>query len=137
MIKVSHIGIAVKNIAEAIEFYKQNLHLAVARTEEVKDQKVKTALIPVENTEIELLESTDPDGPMAKFVGKRGERIHHIAFEVNSVEETLQELKKDGIQLIDERPRIGVQGRKIAFLNPRSTGGILYELCEKSSSGGH
>jgi len=114
-----------------VRFYREALHLEVEGIEEVKDQKVKIAFIPVGESRIELLESTDPEGPIATFITKRGEGIHHLAFEVDGIEEALQELKGSGVQLIDEKPRIGAHKTKIAFLHPRSTGGVLLELCER------
>jgi len=128
--KISHIGIAVKDLNDALRFYREALHLEVEGFEEVKDQKVKIAFIPIGETRIELLESTDPEGPIAKFIAKRGEGIHHVAFEVDGIEEALQELKGSGVQLIDEKPRIGAHKLKIAFLHPESTKGVLLELCE-------
>ena len=128
--KISHIGIAVKDLDEAVRFYREALHLEVEGIEEVKDQKVKIAFIPVGESRIELLESTDPEGPIAKFITKRGEGIHHLAFEVEGIEEALQELKGSGVRLVDEKPRIGAHKAKIAFLHPRSTRGVLLELCE-------
>lgn len=128
--KISHIGIAVKDLDDAVRFYREALHLEVEGIEEVKDQKVKIAFIPVGESRIELLESTDPEGPVAEFITKRGEGIHHLAFEVDGIEEALQELKGSGVRLIDEKPRIGAHKTKIAFLHPRSTRGVLLELCE-------
>jgi len=129
--KIAHIGVAVKDIDEAVKFYKKNLHLEVKGIEEVEQQKVKIAFIPVGESSIELLQSTDPEGPIAKFIEKRGEGIHHLALEVDKIEEILEELKKRGVQLIDEKPRIGAHRTKIAFLHPRSTSGVLLELCER------
>jgi methylmalonyl-CoA epimerase len=129
--KINHIGVAVKDLNEAIKFYEENLGLEIEGTEEVKEQKVKIAFIPVGESRIELLQSTDPDGPVARFIEKRGEGIHHIALEIDHIEETLQKLKERGVQLIDEKPRIGAHKMKIAFLHPRSTKGVLLELCEK------
>lgn len=129
--KIDHIGIAVKDLNEGIRFYRENLGLAIEGIEEVKEQKVKFAFIPLGESTIELLQSTDPNGPIAKFIEKRGEGIHHIALEVDHVEGFLQKLKERGVQLIDEKPRIGAHGMKIAFLHPRSANGVLLELCEK------
>lgn len=129
--KINHIGVAVKDLNEAIKFYEENLGLEIEGIEEVKEQKVKVAFIPVGESRIELLQSTDPDGPVAKFIGKRGEGIHHIALEVDHIEDFLQKLKEKGVQLIDEKPRVGAHGMKIAFLHPRSAKGVLLELCEK------
>ena len=129
--KIDHIGVAVKNLNEGIRFYRENLGLAIEGIEEIKEQKVKFAFIPLGESTIELLQSTDPNGPIAKFVEKRGEGIHHIALEVDHVEGFLQKLKEKGVQLIDKKPRIGAHGMKFAFLHPRSTNGVLLELCEK------
>lgn len=129
--KIDHIGVAVKNLNEGIRFYRENLGLAIEGIEEVKEQKVKFAFIPLGESTIELLQSTDPNGPIAKFIEKRGEGIHHIALEVDHVEGFLQKLKEKGVQLIDKKPRIGAHGMKIAFLHPRSANGVLLELCEK------
>jgi methylmalonyl-CoA/ethylmalonyl-CoA epimerase len=130
-LKIDHIGIAVKSIAEARKLYEGILGLKYEGSETVAEQKVTTAFFPIGDTEIELLESTDPEGPIAKFIEKRGEGIQHIAFRVENIEEALEELKKQGIQLIDEKPRIGAGGAKIAFLHPKATGGVLIELCER------
>jgi lactoylglutathione lyase/methylmalonyl-CoA/ethylmalonyl-CoA epimerase len=129
--KIDHIGVAVKDLNEGIRFYRENLGLAIEGIEEVKEQKVKFAFIPLGESTIELLQSTDPNGPIAKFIEKRGEGIHHIALEVDHVEGFLQKLKERGVQLIDKKPRIGAHGMKIAFLHPRSANGVLLELCEK------
>jgi methylmalonyl-CoA epimerase len=129
--KISHIGVAVKDLDEATKFYGEILGLEIGGIEEVREQKVKVAFVPIGESRIELLQSTDPAGPVARFIEKRGEGIHHIALEVERIEDTLQKLKERGVQLIDEKPRIGAHGMKIAFLHPRSTKGVLIELCEK------
>ena len=129
--KIDHIGVAVKDIDEAVRFYRDNLCLEIEGTEEINEQKVKVAFIPLGESRIELLQSTDPTGPIAKFIEKRGEGIHHIALEVEGIEETLRKLKEKRVQLIDEKPRIGAHEMKIAFLHPRSAKGVLLELCEK------
>ena len=129
--KIDHIGVAVKNLNEAMRLYSESLGLEIEETEEVKEQRVKVAFIPVGESRIELIESTDPNGPIAKFIERRGEGIHHIALEVDHIEDALQKLKERGVQLIDEKPRIGAHKMKIAFLHPRSTKGVLLELCEK------
>ncbi len=128
---IEHIGIAVKNIDEAIRYYEDVLGLKCYSIEEVADQKVKTAFFMVGQTKIELLESTSPEGPIGKFIEKKGEGIHHIAFSVNGLQSQLDEAKEKGIQLIDEKPRKGAEGLDIAFLHPKSTFGVLTELCEK------
>ncbi len=127
---IEHIGIAVKNLVKAIEYYEKVLGLKCYSVEEIKDQKVKTAFFKVGQTKIELLESTDPAGPIGKFIEKRGEGIHHIAFNVKNLPEKLKEVANKGIQLIDEVPKKGAEGLDIAFLHPRSTFGVLTEFCE-------
>ncbi len=128
---IEHIGIAVKNLDESIKFYEEILGLKCYAVEEVTDQKVKTAFFQIGQTKIELLESTDPEGPIGKFIEKRGEGIHHIAYAANELESSLEALKNKGIKLIDEKPRPGAEGLSIAFLHPKDTHGVLTELCEK------
>ena len=128
---IEHLGIAVADLTSAIEYYENILGLKCYSIEEVKDQKVKTAFFKIGQTKIELLESTSPDGPIAKFIEKKGPGIHHIAFAVDGLQDTLDELKGKGIRLIDEKPRPGAEGLNIAFLHPKATGGVLTELCEK------
>jgi methylmalonyl-CoA/ethylmalonyl-CoA epimerase len=129
--KIDHIGVAVESIEEALKIYIEVFHLEVKEIEEVKDQKVRTATVPIGGSNIELLESTDPEGPIAKYIEKRGEGVHHIAFRVGNVEDALEEMKRKGMRLIDEKPRMGTGGARIAFLHPRSTRGVLLELCER------
>lgn len=131
---IEHIGIAVKNLAQAIPFYERLLGVACYSTEEVADQKVRTAFFKVGATKIELLESTAADGPIAKFIEKRGEGFHHIAYAVDDLEGALSELERSGVQLIDRAPRRGAEGLMIAFLHPKSTHGVLTELCSKPKS---
>ena len=128
---IEHIGIAVKSLDDSIKFYEDVLGLKCYGIEEVKDQKVKTAFFQIGQTKIELLESTQPDGPIGKFVQKKGEGMHHIAFAVNDVNSSLEELKKNNIKLIDETTRKGAENLDIAFLHPKSTNGVLIELCGK------
>ena len=128
---IEHIGIAVKNLDESIKFYEEILGLKCYAVEEVTDQKVKTAFFQIGQTKIELLESTDPEGPIGKFIDKRGEGIHHIAYAANELESSLEALKNKGIKLIDEKPRPGAEGLNIAFLHPKDTHGVLTELCEE------
>lgn len=130
---IEHIGIAVKNLEEAIPYYENVLGLKCYAIEEVKDQKVKTAFFMIGQTKIELLESTDPEGPIGKFIEKKGEGIHHIAYAVEKIEEVLEETAAKGIQLIDKQPRKGAEGMHIAFLHPKSTLGVLTEFCEDKS----
>ncbi len=127
---IEHIGIAVKDINEAIPFYENVLGLKCYNIEEVKDQKVKTAFFMVGQTKIELLESTDPEGPIGKFIEKKGEGVHHIAYAVEGIESQLSEAESKGINLIDKAPRRGAEGLDIAFLHPKSTFGVLTEFCE-------
>lgn len=129
--RIEHIGIAVKNLDESINYYENILGLKCYAVEEVKDQKVKTAFFMVGQTKIELLESTEPDGPIGKFIEKKGEGIHHIAFATSNLAAKLKEIESQGIQLIDKVPRKGAEGLNIAFLHPKSTNGVLTELCEK------
>jgi methylmalonyl-CoA/ethylmalonyl-CoA epimerase len=131
VLKVDHIGIAVKSIEETKKLYSDLLGLEHAGNETVAEQKVTTAFFPVGDTEVELLESTAPDGPIAKYLENRGEGVQHIAFRVENIEEALAELKAKGIRLIDEKPRRGAGGAKIAFLHPKSTYGVLVELCQR------
>ncbi len=131
VLKLDHIGIAVANLEESLKLYTGALGMKLHGTETVEDQKVKTAFLPLGDTEVELLESTSPDGPIGKFIESRGQGIHHLAFKVDNVEKALEELKKQGIRLIDEKPRYGAGGAKIAFLHPKATNGVLIELCER------
>lgn len=131
---LEHIGIAVKNLDESIRYYEDVLGLKCYAIEEVKDQKVKTAFFMVGQTKIELLESTDKDGPIGKYIEKRGEGIHHIAFATKNLSGALEEAASKGIQLIDKQPRKGAEGLNIAFLHPKSTNGVLTELCEKDDN---
>lgn len=128
---VDHIGVAVKSIEEAKRIYQDILGLKIAEVEEVAEQKVKVAFIPVGKSEVELLESTSPDGPVAKFIEARGEGLQHIAFRVKNIDSALQELKDKGVRLIDQTPRNGAGGTKIAFIHPKETGGVLIELTER------
>jgi len=130
---IEHIGIAVKNLKEAISYYEKILGLTCYAIEEVKDQKVKTAFFKVGQTKLELLESTSPDGPVAKFIEKRGEGIHHLAFAVEGIEDSLQEAEQKGIRLIDHKPRKGAEGLDIGFIHPKSTFGVLTEFCEDNN----
>jgi len=127
---IEHIGIAVKNLDEAISYYENVLGLKCYAIEEIKDQKVKTGFFKVGQTKIELLESTDSDGPIGKFIKNRGEGIHHIAFNVKDLPGKLKEVEQKGIELIDKVPRKGAEGFNIAFLHPKSTFGVLTEFCE-------
>ena len=126
---IEHIGIAVSNLEEAIRYYEQVLGLECYAVEEVKDQKVRTAFFKVGETKIELLESTEADGPVGKFIDKRGQGVHHIAFAMEDTDQALKEAEAKGVQLIDKTSRKGAEGLKIGFLHPRSTFGVLTEFC--------
>ncbi len=127
---IEHIGIAVKNLDESIRFYEDVLGMKCYSIEEVADQKVRTAFFQVGDTKIELLESTDPEGPIGKYLEKKGEGVHHMAFAVKGIDNALAQLDEKGIRLIDKEPRKGAEGLDIAFLHPKSTQGVLMELCE-------
>ena len=127
--KINHIGIAVNSIEDAVKLYTEGLGLEVKDTEIVEAQKVRTAIIPVGESKIELIESTDPEGVIAKYIEERGEGLHHLALEVSDIQAALDTLREKGVQLIDERPRIGVENTKIAFLHPKETK-LLIELVE-------
>lgn len=129
--KVDHIGVAVKNLEETLKFYEQTLGLKAAGTEIVEEQKVKVAFLPIGDTEIELLESTSEDGPIAKFIAKNGEGVQHVAYRVENIEAAIAEMQEKGIRMIDEKPRYGAGGAKIAFCHPKFTHGILTELTQR------
>lgn len=131
VLRVDHIGIAVPNLDEALKFYEGVLGVKSHGVEEVKEQKVKVCFLPCGDSELELLESTAPDGPIAKFIESKGAGIQHVALRVDNIEAALAELKQKGVKLIDEKPRYGAGGAKIAFLHPKATGGVLLELCER------
>lgn len=127
---IEHIGIAVKKLDEAIQLYQKMLGVKCYAIEEVKEQKVRTAFFKIGQTKIELLESTDPQGPIGKFLEKKGEGIHHIAYAAENIEENLNELETNEFALIDKTPRKGAEGLDIAFIHPKSTHGVLTEICE-------
>ena len=129
--KIDHLGIAVKDLNEALKIYRDVFKLEVKGIETVVDQKVKIASIHVGESAIELLESTEADGPIAKFIERRGEGLHHVALRVTDIERALEAVRKAGLQLIDEKPRIGAGGAKIAFIHPKAASGVLLELCER------
>ena len=128
---IDHIGIAVKSIEQAGKFYTDVLGLDIEDIETVAEQKVNVAFIPITDSEVELLESIEPDGPVAKYIEKRGEGIQHIAFRVDDINQCLAELKEKGVRLIDQSPRHGAGGAKIAFIHPKETNGVLVEICER------
>ena len=131
ILKIDHLGIAVNSIEEGRRFWSEVLGLQFEGSETVEAQKVTTAFFPVGESEVELLESTAADGPVAKYIEKRGQGIQHVAFRVADIEEALEELKSKGVQLIDQTPRVGAGGARIAFLHPKATNGVLVELCER------
>lgn len=130
-LKIDHIGIAVNNLEETLKFYTDVLGLECLGTEVVEEQKVRVAFLPVGDTEVELLESTDPTGPIAKFIEKNGEGVQHIAFRVDDIEEAIAYMHEKGMKMIDERPRYGAGGAKIAFVHPKGTGRVLVELSQR------
>lgn len=133
--KIDHLGIAVSNLKEAVELYRNLFGIDPSHEEEVLEQRVRTAFFNIGESRIELLEATDPESPIAKFIEKRGPGIHHLCIEVEKIEERLKALQAKGMKLIHEKPQIGANGKKIAFVHPKSTGGVLLELSEKSSRG--
>ncbi|WP_378953856.1 methylmalonyl-CoA epimerase [Pelosinus sp. sgz500959] len=130
-LKVDHIGIAIKDLEQAKKFYTEVLGMTVMGEETVEQQKVKVCFIPCGDSEVELLESTSPDGPIAKFIEKNGEGIQHLALRVDNIEAAIADLKEKGVRMIDETPRYGAGGAQIAFVHPKATGGILLELSER------
>jgi len=128
--KINHIGIAVKSLEASIPFYRDQLGMSFEGTEEVVEQKVKVAFFQIGESRIELLEPTTDDSPIAKFLEKKGEGVHHMAYEVDDVEIALAKMKEQGVRLIDETPRLGAHNSLIAFLHPKSTGGVLTEICQ-------
>ncbi len=129
--KIDHIGVAVSDLDEALKLYRDTLGLEVEKTEDFGGMKI--AFLPIGDTEFELLQPTDPDGALAKFLEKRGEGIQHIALRVDDVEKTLEEMKAKGLRVIDEKPRPGAGGASIAFFHPKSTRGVLLEICQPAS----
>ncbi|MGE4586155.1 MAG: methylmalonyl-CoA epimerase [Mangrovibacterium sp.] len=128
---IEHIGIAVKSLDEAVPFYENVLGLKCYAIEEVADQKVRTAFFQVGQTKIELLESTDPEGPVGRFIEKKGQGIHHLAFAVDNATEALKSAEEKNVRLIDKTSRKGAEGLNIGFLHPKATLGVLTELCSK------
>ncbi|WP_391115938.1 methylmalonyl-CoA epimerase [Psychrobacillus sp. L3] len=132
MEKVDHIGIAVKNIEEALPYYIETLGLKLIHIEEVPSEKVRVAFIDSGNLNLELLQPLDETSTIHSFIEKKGEGIHHIAFGVTNIQERLNELKEKGVRLIQEMPKAGAHGAQVAFIHPKASGGVLYELCDKS-----
>jgi methylmalonyl-CoA/ethylmalonyl-CoA epimerase len=135
--KIDHIGIAVKSIEKALPFYVDTLKLELLGIEEVESEKVKVAFLKIGESKIELLEPTAPDSAVATFIEKRGEGIHHVALGVDDIQARIDELKTKGIRMIQDTPKTGAGGALVAFMHPKSTGGVLYELCEKTDAGVH
>ncbi len=135
--RVDHIGIAVKDLAASVKWYEETLGLQSKGTEVVEEQKVTVAFLPCGDSELELLESTSDDGPIARFIEKNGEGIQHIAIRVDDFDAALAELKEKGVRLIDQTPRYGAGGARIAFLHPKATHGVLLELCERTGAHDH
>ena len=128
--KINHIGIAVKSLEESLPFYRDNLGMSFAGIEAVAEQKVRVAMLQIGESKIELLEPTSEDSPVAKFIEKNGVGIHHIAYEVTDIETAIARLAAEGVRMIDEKPRCGAHDTSIAFLHPKSSGGVLTELCQ-------
>ncbi|NLY32599.1 MAG: methylmalonyl-CoA epimerase [Firmicutes bacterium] len=129
--KIDHLGIAVDDLAAAVELFRDTLGLEYAGEETVADQKVRTAFFPLGESSVELLEATDPDSPIAKYIEKKGPGIHHIALRVDDVAKAIEVLLGKGVRMIDTVPRVGAHGAKIAFIHPKSTPGILVEICQR------
>lgn len=134
--KIDHIGIAVHSLEETLPFYREVLKLPLLAIEEVKSEKVRVAFLQVGETNIELLEPTSMDSPIAQFIERRGEGIHHVAFGVKSIQERINEIKLKGIRMVQDVPKIGAHDAMVAFVHPKSTNGVLYELCEKKGMKG-
>lgn len=134
ILHIDHIGVAAKDMHESLRFFTEKLNLTTTGLETVAEQAVKVAFLPLGEGEIEILESTKPDGPVARFIEARGEGIQHIALRVDNLDEALKELKQKGVRLIDETPRYGAGGARIAFIHPKETHGVLLELCERKDA---
>ena len=130
LLKINHLGIAVPGLAEAMARLERLFGIQAEHVEEVADQKVRTAFYPIGESTLEYLESTDPDGPIGRFLEKRGPGIHHLAFEVDDVDAAVQELLAKGVRMVDKEPRKGAHGNRIAFIHPAETGGVLVEICQ-------
>jgi len=133
VLKLDHIGIAVESLESSLAVYEGLLGMKLQGTEEVAEQKVRTAFLPLGDTEVELLESTDPEGPIGKFIAAKGQGVQHLAFRVEDLDAALEELKAKGVRLIDEKPRYGAGGARIAFIHPKASNGVLVELCERKA----
>jgi methylmalonyl-CoA/ethylmalonyl-CoA epimerase len=131
MLKVEHIGIAVRTLAESVPLFEKLLKSQCYKTEEVKSEKVNTAFFKTSDTKIELLESIEENGVISKFIDKKGEGLHHIAFEVDNIEREMERLKNEGFILLNDKPKKGADNKLVCFLHPKSTNGVLIELCEE------
>ena len=131
MLKVEHIGIAVKTLADSVPLFEKLLNSQCYKTERVENEKVNTAFFKTGDTKIELLESTEPSGVISKFIEKKGEGLHHIAFEVKDIESEMQRLKTEGFVLLNERPKNGADNKLVCFIHPKNTNGVLIELCQE------
>ncbi|MBI9013991.1 MAG: methylmalonyl-CoA epimerase [Clostridiales bacterium] len=131
VLKLDHVGIAVKSLDETLKFYTDVLGLDLASVEIVEEQKVKVAFLPIGDTEVELLESTADDGPIAKYIERSGEGVQHLAFLVENIEDAIAEMQEKGMRMIDQMPRYGAGGAKIAFMHPKDSYRVLVELCER------
>ena len=131
VLKIDHIGIAVSDLAESLKMYNGVLGLELSGTEVVEEQKTKVAFLPVGDTEVELLEATGPDSPVARFIEKKGQGVHHIAFRVEDIGIAIAEMEAKGMRMVDAAPRYGAGNAKIAFMHPKSTNGVMIELCER------
>ena len=131
VLKLDHVGIAVKSLDETLKFYTDVLGLDLASVEIVEEQKVKVAFLPIGDTEVELLESTADDGPIAKYIERSGEGVQHLAFLVENIEAAIAEMQEKGMRMIDQMPRYGAGGAKIAFMHPKDSYRVLVELCER------
>ncbi|MCA1025567.1 methylmalonyl-CoA epimerase [Cytobacillus kochii] len=129
--KIDHIGIAVRSLAQSLPFYTETLQLPLLGIEEVKSEGIKVAFIQIGEMKLELLEPQTDESAVAKFIAKRGEGLHHVALGVHSIQERIEEMKTKGIQMIQDQPKMGAGGASVAFMHPKSTGSVLYELCEK------
>jgi len=134
ILKIDHLGVAVNSIEESLKFWTDIMGLTPTGSETLEEHHVKTAFLPIGDSEVELLESTSDDSPVARFIKKRGQGMKHIAFTVENIEVALEELKVSGMKLINEKPSLGAGGKKIAFLHPENTGGILVEICQSMES---
>lgn len=128
--KINHIGIAVKSLEESLPFYRDNLGMSFAGIEVVEEQKVRVAMLQIGESKIELLEPIAEDSPVARFIEKNGHGIHHVAYEVEDIETAIAKLVEEGVRMIDQKPRCGAHDTRIAFLHPKSSGGVLTELCQ-------